>query len=118
MLNDKLTQDFSIVPTNYGPQLPLMGTFDSKRIVAFAKLEGIGHVYHMSDPEIYIGRRDVPDNYFDEPLEKNDSTSQRHIKICYNFATGRYELTVLQQINVYLEGHLIAMGTTVPLNNK
>lgn len=83
---------------------------------SWGSLEGIGRIHHMCDPEIYIGRRDVPHSFFDEPLEKTDSTFKRHIKIQYNFATGRYELTVLQQINVYLEGHLVALGMTVPLN--
>ncbi|KAI9017719.1 fork head domain-containing protein [Gaertneriomyces semiglobifer] len=73
--------------------------------VAYAKLEGVDHVYPITKTDILLGRRCLEADQIDVHLGDSNAISRSHAKISYNFDKQKFELYVLGKNGVWINGH-------------
>ncbi|KAJ9517033.1 hypothetical protein QJQ45_002540 [Haematococcus lacustris] len=71
--------------------------------VGFAKLEGDGIQYYLQKYEVILGRS-CKDGSTDVVVGDKKALSRQHAKICYNFSSQCWELTVLGKNGLALDG--------------
>jgi Forkhead domain/FHA domain len=72
---------------------------------------------HMGDPNFVPLVPIHPANLFSNPTQTGKGISRKHVKIAYNFDTGKFEMSVFGRNGVFLDDQHFAAGAVVPLRD-
>ena len=89
-------------------------------IFAYARLDFQSFTFYVQTLHAIIGRRSEHDYSYkvDVNLGPSKSISRRHAQIFYNFATRRFELSVIGKNGAFVDDKFVERGKTVPLKNR
>lgn len=92
---------------------------ESTRVSAYARLDFESFTFYVQTLQVVLGRRgDSGNNVVDVHLGASKAISRQHAKIFYNFATQRFELTVMGRNGAFVKEKFVSQNHTVPLANN
>ena len=105
-----------LVPTSNILSMP----HEQPTVFAYARLDFQSFTFYVQTLHAIIGRRSEHDYSYkvDVNLGPSKSISRRHAQIFYNFATRRFELSVIGKNGAFVDDKFVERGKTVPLKNK
>lgn len=106
-------------PETMAPPQSGFGEHDDGKVSAYARLDFDNFTFYVQTLQVVLGRRPANGgSNVDVHLGTAKAISRRHAKIFYNFATQRFELTVLGRNGAFVGDMFVEANTTVPLKDK
>lgn len=91
------------------------------KILAYARLDFDNYTFFVQTLHVVLGRKSndeflqLSHHLVDVHLSLKRAISRRHAKIFYNFATQRFEISVLGRNGAFVNDSFVERGVTVPL---
>lgn len=106
-------------PQTMPPPQSGFGEHDDGKVSAYARLDFDNFTFYVQTLQVVLGRRPANgSSNVDVHLGTAKAISRRHAKIFYNFATQRFELTVLGRNGAFVGDMFVEADSTVPLKDK